>query len=91
MLRTEVSTTQGLILVQTYSAEEDVVTKTHLLKKAVFLWNDEFSGVSLSEEDYEKYVKNELAIAKDMEQRYTLDKLKSMKIDFNKRSLLLRS
>ena len=52
-------------------------------REAVFLWNDEFSGVSLSEEDYEEYVKNELAIAKDMEQRYTLDKLKSMKIDFN--------
>ena len=52
-------------------------------REAVFLWNDEFSGVSLSEEDYEEYVKNELAIAKDMEQRYTLDKLKSMKIDFD--------
>ena len=52
-------------------------------REAVFLWNDEFSGVSLSEADYEEYVKNELAIAKDMEQRYTLDKLKSMKIDFD--------
>ena len=52
-------------------------------REAVFLWNDEFTGVSLSEEDYEEYVKNELAIAKDMEQRYTLDKLKSMKIDFD--------
>lgn len=52
-------------------------------REAVFLWNDEFIGVSLSEDDYEEYVKNELAIAKDMEQRYTLDKLKSMKIDFD--------
>ena len=49
----------------------------------MFLWNDEFTGVTLSEEDYEEYVKNELSIAKDMEQRYTLDKLKVMKIDFN--------
>ena len=40
-------------------------------------------GVSLSEDEYEEYVKNELDIAKDMEQRYTIDKLKSMKIDFN--------
>lgn len=52
-------------------------------REAVFLWNDEFTGVTLSEEEYEDYVKNELSIAKDMEQRYTLDKLKSMKIDFN--------
>ena len=52
-------------------------------REAVFLWNDEFTGVTLSEEEYEEYVKNELSIAKDMEQRYTLDKLKSMKIDFN--------
>ena len=52
-------------------------------REAVFLWNDEFSGVSLSEGEYEEYVRNELAIAKDMEQRYTLDKLKVMNIDFN--------
>ena len=52
-------------------------------REAVFLWNDEFTGVSLSEDEYEEYVKNELDIAKDMEQRYTIDKLKSMKIDFN--------
>lgn len=52
-------------------------------REAVFLWNDEFTGVSLSEDEYEEYVKNELAIAKDMEQRWSLDKLKnSMKIDF---------
>lgn len=52
-------------------------------REAVFLWNDEFSGVSLSEGEYGEYVRNELAIAKDMEQRYTLDKLKSMNIDFD--------
>ena len=52
-------------------------------REAVFLWTDEFTGASLSESEYEEYVKNELAIAKDMEQRYTLDKLKDMKIDFN--------
>lgn len=52
-------------------------------REAVFLWTDEFTGASLSESEYEDYVNNELAIAKDMEQRYTLDKLKDMKIDFN--------
>lgn len=52
-------------------------------REAVFLWTDEFTGASLSESEYEEYVNNELAIAKDMEQRYTLDKLKDMKIDFN--------
>ena len=52
-------------------------------REAVFLWNDEFTGISLSADEYEEYVKNELAIAKDMEQRYTIDKLKSMKIDFD--------
>lgn len=52
-------------------------------REAVFLWNDEFTGVALSESEYEEYVKNELDIAKDMEQRYTLEKLKTMKIDFN--------
>lgn len=52
-------------------------------REAVFLWTEEFNGVSLSEDDYESYVRNELAIAKDMEQRYSLEKLKSMKIDFD--------
>lgn len=52
-------------------------------REAVFLWNDEFTGASLSEDEYEDYVKNELEIAKDMEQRYTISKLKDMKIDFN--------
>ena len=52
-------------------------------REAVFLWNDEFDGVTLSEDEFEQYVRNELAIAKDMESRYTIDKLKSMQIDFD--------
>lgn len=51
-------------------------------REAVFLWNDEVEGSGLSEEEYEEFVKNELSIAKDMEKAYTIEKLKSMGIDF---------
>lgn len=53
-------------------------------REAVFLWNDEFVGISLSEDEYEECVKKELAIAKDMEQRYSLEQLKnSIGLGFN--------
>lgn len=51
-------------------------------REATFLWNDSVEGVELTEEQYEEFVRDELAIAKDMEQRYTLEKMRSMKIKF---------
>lgn len=52
-------------------------------REAVFLWNDSVDGVDLTEEEYEAFVRNELEIAKDMEQRYTLEKMKSMNINLD--------
>jgi hypothetical protein len=52
-------------------------------RECVFLWNDCVDGVGMSEEEYEKYVKEELAMAKDMEERYTIDRMKSMKINLD--------
>lgn len=51
-------------------------------REAVFLWNDEVEGVNLSEKEYEDYVREQLNIAKDMENTYTIDALKAMGIDF---------
>lgn len=52
-------------------------------RECVFLWNDAVDGIGMSEEEYEQYVKEELAIAKDMEERYTMDRIKSMKINLD--------
>ena len=51
-------------------------------REAVFLWNEEFDGVDMSEEDFERYVHDKLDIARDLEKRYTLDTLEDMKIEF---------
>lgn len=51
-------------------------------REAVFLWNEEFDGVDMSEDEFEKYVHDKLDIARDLEKRYTLDTLEDMKIEF---------
>lgn len=51
-------------------------------REAVFLWNDEFDGVDMSEDEFEAYVHDKLEIARDLEKRYTLDTLEDMKIEF---------
>ena len=50
-------------------------------RECVFLWNDCVDGVDMTENEYEEYVREELAIARDMEERYTMDRIKSMKIN----------
>lgn len=52
-------------------------------RECVFLWNDSVEGADMTEEVYEEYVREELAIAKDMEERYTMDRIKSMKINLD--------
>ena len=51
-------------------------------REAVFLWNEEFDGVDMSEDDFEKYVHNNLEIARDLDKRYSLNTLEDMKIEF---------
>lgn len=51
-------------------------------REAVFLWNEEFDGVDMSEDDFEKYVHNNLEIARDLDNRYSLNTLEDMKIEF---------
>lgn len=50
-------------------------------RKAVFLWNDTVEGADMSEDEYEDYVRKELELAKDMESRYTVEKMSSMGIN----------
>jgi len=52
-------------------------------RECVFLWNDSVEGADLSEDDYEEFVRSELALAKDMEERYTIEKMRSMNIKFD--------
>lgn len=52
-------------------------------RECVFLWNDSVEGADLTEDMYEEYVREELAIARDMEERYTMDRIKSMKINLD--------
>lgn len=52
-------------------------------RECVFLWNETVEGVDLSEEDYEKFVKEELSIAKDMESTYSIERLRNMNIKFD--------
>lgn len=50
-------------------------------REAVFLWNDSVEGAEMSEDEYESFVRKELDLAKDMEERYTIEKMNSMGID----------
>lgn len=52
-------------------------------RECVFLWNDSVEGADMTEDMYEEYVREELAIARDMEERYTMDRIKSMKINLD--------
>lgn len=52
-------------------------------RECVFLWNETVEGVDLSEEDYEKFVKEELSIARDMESTYSIERLRNMNIKFD--------
>ena len=52
-------------------------------RECVFLWNEAVEGVNLSEEEYEKFVKEELSIAKDMESTYSIERLRNMNIKFD--------
>lgn len=52
-------------------------------REAVFLWNDYVEGVDLTEEEYEAFVRSELELAKDMEERYTLEKMQNMYINLS--------
>ena len=49
-------------------------------REAVFLWNDAVEGVTMTEDEYEMFVRKELELAKDMEQRYTIQKMSGMGI-----------
>ena len=49
----------------------------------MFLWNETVEGVDLSEEDYEKFVREELSIARDMESNYSIERLRNMNIKFD--------